>query len=197
MMSSNEDTILSTINTSNDHSGGKEKDVIRSIDKPELHNLLKSAFAEPFFFQPSNFLGQKIFPMTWNDLTIPKCFSEVLMWEDSTVEGSIEQCLNIVNSHVEFYKTDPEVTHDEKYRSDELVCLAEHLKNKLKKLNLKVASHPVNRVFEKLKEIFPYTDTTILLSKSKNHVQNNNDKEGELDLTEVIEDMLSCTPRPR
>ena len=195
MMSSNEDTILSTINTSNDHSGGKEEDVLRSIDKPELHNLLKSAFAEPFYFQPSNFLGQKIFSMTWNHLTIPKCFSEVLMWEDSTVEGSIEQCLNIVNSHVEFYKTDPEVTHDEKYRSDEILCLAEHLKYKLKKLSPKVASHPVNRVFEKLKEIFPYTDTAILLSKSKNHVQNNNDKEGELDLTEVIEDMLSCTPR--
>ena len=195
MMSSSNDPFLSSTNSRNDHFGGKEEDISRSTDKPELHNLLKSAFAEPFYFQPSNFLGEKIFPMTWNDLTIPKGFSEVLMWEDSTVEGSIEQCLNIVNSHVEFYKTDPEVTHDEKYSSDEILCLAEHLKNKLKKLSPKEASHPVNRVFEKLKEIFPYTDTAILLSKSKNYVQNNNDKEGELDLTEVIEDMLSCTPR--
>ena len=195
-MSSSNDPFLSTINSSIKHCHVKEGDISRFIEKSELHNLLRSAFAQPFYFKPSNLFCQQIFSCTWNDLTIPKCFSEVLILQDSTsVEGSIEQCLDIVKSHVVFYKTDPEETHDETYTSDELVCLAEHLNIKLKKLIPKEAPDPVNKVFAKLKELFPYTDTTILLSKSMNHVKKNNDKEGELDLTELIEDILSCSPR--
>jgi len=87
------------------------------------------------------------------------------------------------------------MTHDEKYTSDELVCLAEHLQIKLKKLLPKEAPDSVNRIFEKLKELFPTTDRTTLLNKSRNHAQKHNDKESELDLTEVIEDILSCSPR--
>ena len=202
MMSTSQDPFVSSINSdkavlwsSNNIFGGMEEDISRSKEKPELHNLLKSAFAEPFYFQPSNLLGQQIFPCSWNDFEIPKCFSEVLTWADSTFKKSVEQCLNIVRSHVEFYKTDPGVTHDEKYTSDELVCLAGHLQIKLKKLLPKEAPEPVNRIFEKLKELFPTTDRTILLNKSRNHAQKHNDKEGELDLTKAIEDILSCSPR--
>ena len=44
----------------------------------EFHKLIKSAFAKPFYSQPSTSFVAQIFPSCWADQEVPKCLSDVL-----------------------------------------------------------------------------------------------------------------------
>ena len=119
-----------------------EDDILIPFEKHELTNLLDSA--KPFYRPPSNMFGGQIFPSSWNDLNMAHCFYEVLemqAWQQPPIETAIDRCLNILKSHIEFYKTkideNLEGTHDVTYTSEELVCMAEHLQKKIS--NLKAA----------------------------------------------------------
>ena len=174
-----------------------EKILDNTVEKHELKKLLDSAFAKPFYRRPSNMFGRQIFSSSWNHLDMANCFSEVLgrqKWQEPII--AIDMCLNILKSHIEFYKTkideNQEGTHDVTYTSEELVCMAEHLQKKIS--NLKAAD-PVKKVFTKLKEMFPESDSLLLLSKSKSFVEKYKCTGGDLDLTEVIEEILVSSPR--
>ena len=174
-----------------------ETDSWKPMDENEynLQKLLKSTFARPFYFQPSNLVGAQIFPASWNESDAPKCFSGVLAWhfklQDPTFEALLEKSISILKTHSEFYQANPAETHDENYSSDELVCLADHLQKKMNKLRPETNIDPVNTVFEKLKEMFPESDPMILLAESKRHVLMG----GNEDLTEVINKLLSTSPK--
>ena len=179
-----------------------EEDILSPVEEHELKKLLDSAFAKPFYRPPGNIFGAKIFPSSWNDLDMAHCFSEVIElqeWQEPTMESAIDMCLNILKSHIEFYKTKLVInldgTHDVAYTSDELVCMAEHLRKKISKLKLEKAADPVKRAFTKLKEMFPERGSLFLLNKSKSHVEKYNCTGVDLDLTEVIEDILLSSPR--
>ena len=86
--------------------GIKCLDCLMSTDESELHYLRKSAFAKPFYFQPSPKFGEQIFKADWNNLEFPKCFHEVITANES-FKVSINQCLEIIDRHEKFYKTNP------------------------------------------------------------------------------------------
>ena len=165
----------------------------------KLQKLLKTTFARPFYFQLSNCFGAQIFPASWDDPEAPNCLSEVQAWhlklQDPTFEALVKKSISVLKNHSEFYQANPAETHDENYSSDELVCLADHLLKKMNKLKPEMNVDPVNNVYEKLKEMFPETDTMILLAKSKKHVSNDNGMGEYQNLTEVINDLLSTSPK--
>ena len=175
----------------------EETDSWKPMEENEykLQKLLKSTFAKPFYFQPSDIYGGQIFPACWNEPDAPKCFSDVLAWhfklQDPTFEALVEKSLSILKNHSEFYQANPAETHDDNYSSDELVCLADHLQKKMNKLKPETNIDPVNNVFVKLTEMFPESDPMILLAESKRHVLMG----GNEDLTEAINALLSTSPK--
>ena len=175
-LSYDESNNVVVIETSDSEFDDEDKDSWKPMQENEykLHKLMKSAFAQPFYSRPSSTLGVQIFPSSWADQEVPKCLSDVRAWQfkqsNSTVEDLIEIAMKILKSHIEYYRSGPEETHDEEYSSDELVCLAEHLQKRLNDLkvaetNDKVGNNldPVNAVYEKLREMFPEKDPMILL----------------------------------
>jgi hypothetical protein len=196
------------IETSDSEFDDEDKDSWKQMQENEykLHKLMKSTFAQPFYSKPSSSFGIQIFPSSWAEQEVPKCLSDVRAWQfkhcNSTIAELIEIAVNILKSHIEYYRSWPEVTHDEEYSRDELVCLAEHLQKKLIDLKVTETSYkaednlgPVNTVYEKLREMFPEKDPMFLLAKSNEHILKAGKMGGELDMSEVIDEVLRPSTR--
>ena len=203
LQNSDESNNVVVIETSDSEFDDEDKDRWRPMQENQykLHKLMKSAFAQSFYFQPSSNYGAQIFPSSWADQEVPKCLSDVRAWQfkhsNSKIEELIEIAVNILKGHIEYYRSGPEETHDEEYSSDELVCLAEHLQKKLNELTVTETYNkaendldPVNTVYEKLREMFPEKDPMFLLAKSNEHILKAGKMDGQLDMSEVIDEVL-------
>ena len=141
---SDESNNVLVIETSGSEYDDEDKDSWRPMQEKEykLHKLMKSAFAQTFCSKPSSAFGAQIFPSSWADQEVPKCLSDVRAWQfkhsNSTIAELIEIAMYILKSHIEFYRSGPEETHDEEYSSDGLVCLAEHFNLQKKLIDLTV-----------------------------------------------------------
>ena len=172
----------------------------------KFHKLLRSSFGIPFYRKlPASFEIQ-VFPTLGTDPEIPKCLSDVRGRQFSLrgfkTADLIENTLDILKSHIDYYIKGPEETHDKDHSSDELVCMAQFLQKKiitfkhgLSKDNLEDSHDPVNIVYEKLRELFPDSPPNVLFVKSLNHVAKTGGINTEAALSDLVNEFLLSSPR--